>query len=290
MFDEDSDNEFVGDVGFTFDELERKEAEKSVLALIEIDRKLYQDTDPVVSHIEVDDNDKYRRYESHGYEANYDVVEDKEILQWRRAFPYLQVVGTKISTPFIAESSDVPIKKKTNTVSMDNYLEDLGILQFRDSVNELSIVGKAIKSTSLTELDHAFVVEDEGEYIARDGILEEIIDIDCISTDVSPKDFTSGDEDKENSCPTPVTTKRDEVINLLFATIWPDIVQTLGPFIQQVIDVTKEHPELLEQARQKEMNKTDNQLTNHNEDFTYAFDGDSDGGMSYCQQSDDDQI
>jgi hypothetical protein len=290
---EDSDDEFGGDVGFTFDELERKEAEKSVSALIEIDKKLYQDADPIIPNAENDENDKYRRYESHGYEANYDVVDDKEILQWRRAFPYLQVTGTKMSTPFLTDQLEIPIKKKINTVSMDYYLEDLGVLHLRDSVNELSIKGFAIKPTKMSNLDYDFVVEDEGEYLARDGILEEVLDIDCISMETSSKEFTSSvNEDRENSCLTPGATKHEEVINLLFAEMWPDIVEALGPFIQQVLDVTKEHPELLEQARQREMDRaagTDSQLASKEDNFVYAFDGDSDGGMSGCQQSDDER-
>eukprot|EP01034_Spumella_vulgaris_P024425 gene24425-30769_t len=180
---------------------------------------------------------------------------------------------------------------------MESYLEDLNYLQLKDSVVELSVVGKAIKPS--VQSDKAFIIDEEGEYLARDGILEEIIDIDCSFDIMSPEFDRHGDENNENSCETPTATQRDEVINLLFATIWPDVVQSLGPFLQQVLDVAKEHPELLDQARQQreqrrqqgggseEAAKRAVGSNNNGGDFTYAFDDQqSDGGFSGCHGSD----
>lgn len=303
---DDSNYEVDNDVGFTFDEIEKSEAQKSTAALLSLEQRLYSDIDPVIVSPVVQECDQYRRYESFGYDAHSDEVEDREILQWRRAFPYLQIVGTSI--PVIASSSSTPLVSFANeppSVCLDNYIDTFADDGNREESPQFQIVGKQIQprqsepcsARASSAVGTVYGDEEEdGECLAAEGVLEEII---AIHSDSSINDSTAQTDgpytstaDKDSLCATPGATQRDEVVSSLFAAIWPDVVQALRPLVEKVVETVESHPELLRRLQQQReerqvvsMDKSGHQhardgggLAANNGDFCHTFSDDNSNG------------
>ncbi len=351
FFDEDEDAreyKLSGNVGFSFAEIERNEASKSISALVDLDQKLYADSDPVIPIPVNDDRDAiidgYRRYESFGYDAHNDAVEDSEILQWRRAFPYLQVVGTKIdisghkSRSHFQNLDDMP-----QTVNMENFLEtvmareapqlavqgrrieiataiDTRTGMYTNELNQLPTMSCSDGSSTLTAGENE-EEEEEGEYLARDGVLEEILAIHCDDSEdnhnasdlasrasAGVSQYRYGDcassssaaavaVDKTNGCPSPSVTQREEVVASLFAMLWPDVVHALRPLVQKVVETIHSNPEILQRLNDMHLEEEEggkrqgdygSDTGGNDGDFCYTFDDDDgacDGGDTNLNDS-----
>ncbi len=78
------------------------------------------------------------------------------------------------------------------------------------------------------------------------GILEEIIEMDCSDTNVFQKKNTktsSSDDPRSEICHTPPVTPKlvhqEELLALHVKEIWPDVVDALKPLVQRTITLNR---------------------------------------------------
>ena len=263
MFFDDSDGE---QIGFSFAQIERMEAEKSSSALRGIDHKLYQCSiqhslsSGTENHPEDHESIPARHYYSEGYEANYNGVDDTEISRWQKQFHYLNVTNSVavcheervVSSP---EEPDFPLKDFVSSQQHDsNYLEDGSVLEIDSVLAQVLVVGKAISpylaaanvnrpyecldrenasesQTHPVDPVETTIIAAEEEIFCSDGVLEECIE--CNYED-GLEQLTKL-ERLSDDCAS--GSKREEVINSLMEALWPDVVHAgLRPLVRKVLD------------------------------------------------------
>lgn len=247
--EEDHFGEYEGneDVGFSFEQLERLEAEKSTKSLIELDLKLYSEVEPSApmddaAGLEVERSPKYY---SAGYDANYECIEDKELLQWRRTFPYLHVVGKSVATP--SQESTTVFNCMPSSVNMNTFREEGTFI----CDETLVVVGKAAILHPRPSSFSGFCADcDLDEIIETHGVLEEIFAVDqspSHSTNYSSQ--SAADLNEDNLCCGPAETQRDEVVAGLLSMIWPEVVGGMKPLVEKILRVAQDNNISLEEYR-----------------------------------------
>lgn len=232
----------------SFAALEKAEAEKFTVALLDLDQRLCTAVQLSIKQpgdtIEI--HDTFPKYYSEGYDANHEGVGDEEIVQWQRgALTFLRVEGTAIplqTTPHTDTSaSHGPDIALTND---QYYVEDLDMLpQVDENIQSLVVVGKSMTISNLaapvpcknnhtnTELA---TDEEEGEYIAQHGILQEYVDYSGVGCDAE-------DSGAIQSTASPSDSNRDEIVSSMMDAVWPGVVEAMKPLIYNVLRAAKEN-------------------------------------------------
>lgn len=227
-----SDDEDEGGLEWSFAAVEKEEALISFKALITTDEKLYNvrsSNENLNDHTFPETNDLMRRFDSDGYEANFLGVSDNEIQQWQRAFPFLRISGTKIQypdTPFLQEDVD-----KLEALMVENKNDNISTTIF-DHISsrlppdhcDLNVIGKKIKLQNLSESDKDYFNE---ELLSSQGIIEELLVIHQDRNDT----LSEGNDNKNFD---PCESIKEEVLSMLTETVWPEIVDSLDPFISAI--------------------------------------------------------
>jgi hypothetical protein len=270
-----------GEIKMTFANLEKREAEKSSKSLMDIENKLYS---PLAKEAtprapEADAGDPYnRRYYSEGYEANYEGVEDEEIRQWQGAFQYLRVAGCRVpgggglaGDGFADAGADTDGFIRRAEVDSRYFVEGLpsGAGWVEDSTG-LLLCGHA---ATLHPPVHSYAArgavdgaggegwpqedaeEGEGEYLARQGLLEEYIEYHTDPLGAHAGDETTASEAGMGlGAVEPGASKREEVVCAMADTLWPDVVTAMQPLIVKVLAAAKEGniPHQIERERDEE--------------------------------------
>jgi hypothetical protein len=245
--------------GFSFADMEAREATKFADSLRNLDSRMYTEIQPVEIVAKKSDNDeRTMNYYSEGYEANYETVEDAEILQWQKSqFKFLCVTGQALSmAPVQGDASEKGRFSGSEVATVDPsriYIEPADTVpHFADhQLENLAIVGKRMTiSTGTIAMPSGYAHTGEGseeeEMIMSHGILEDVIE------------FSAGHEDEaaageEGAAPSPETSVRTEVLASMVDTIWPDVVAAMKPLIHDVLVAAKENniPYSVDQAPAK---------------------------------------
>lgn len=256
-----------GNGAFSFEDIGRREALKTTQALKDIDELLLAERIPTIDKADCDntenilDNDElnfthYRRYESNGYDAHSESVDQKEILSWQLGFSYLCVRGTGISIQKEKNSiinDDIygdfyPVNATTNTNinTNDSSTEDIGVKIVNSSSSSSSVLKhEDINDATLCDLviigekiKIATVNKDIDDNIDEtNGIVDELIAINMIPNSHDNK----LENEKSNNLDDfdPQNVRREEIVSLLLDAIWPEVVEILKPLIKKVINISK---------------------------------------------------
>lgn len=261
----------------TFAALEKAEAEKFTSSLLEIDKRLYTSigSDSQVDKT-VSDGDCFPKYYSEGYDANYEGVEDVELIQWQRgAFQYLRCEGKAMMLPTVTKKDNMCTKPThTQDISVDNdqhYIDELGCLpRADDGIQNLAVIGKAMSIPKIlipnernSTIEAAKDENDEEEIIAQHGILQEYVDYSGVC--VAAADDGSSESDTLN----PPESNREEIVSSMMDAVWPDVVKAMKPFIYKVLVTAKEN-NIPYEVDQRAVAKSE-----------YADDGDDFGGDGF---------
>jgi hypothetical protein len=245
MWDDDScDDE--NDGGFSFAEMGKLEAAKTSEALLKIDELLPikiedKKADTKENIAEISDKGSafdYRRYQSNGYDAHSDGVDDKEIQSWQKAFPYLLVKGVSITPKEIIPKESSGSDEFGEFFAIPTPIDQTGEIRpnvsnlsftnnsNQSAISELIIVGKKLTIPKV-------VIESEDEI---NGILDEIIEVN-----VTPDrhDLGNDDETSDSDILSPAALIRDEIISGLLDDVWPEVVEALKPLIRKVVRISR---------------------------------------------------
>jgi hypothetical protein len=240
MWDDDScDDE--NDGNFSFADMGKLEAAKTSKALLKIDEQLpiqiedqKVDTKGNISELFAFD---YRRYESNGYDAHSESVDDKEIQSWQKAFPYLLVKGVSMTPEEITSKESTETNEFGKFIAMAPTNDQIG--EVRPNVSTLSCTNKSNQS-AISELIIVgkkltipkVVIESEDEI---NGILDEMI-----AVNVTPDGHEIGNDDEisDSNIMSPNASIRDEVVSTLLDDIWPEVVEVLKPLIRKVVRIS----------------------------------------------------
>jgi hypothetical protein len=230
---------------FSFADMEAREATRFTDSLRSLDNRMYTEIrspDAIVKKKQ-DNDERTMNYYSEGYEANYETVEDAEVLQWQKSdFKFLRVTGQALP---VSHGNSAEIGRYTDSpvASLDpsrNYIESTDTVpHFTDhQLDNLTIVGKRITigchaSANANTLPAACaykadVSEEEEEIFVSHGILEEVLEFSAGHDDVA-------DMDEDGAVPSPETSVRTEVLASMVDTIWPDVVAAMKPLIHDVL-------------------------------------------------------
>ncbi len=196
-------------------------------AFIELEDSLYSPINSLNKSDEFEDIHNNFRNPTVGYDAHVQPVDTKELNLWKRNFPYLRVTGTNILKcddddnkvlDNIKEISEIIYNRNCNFEHVDTNSTDL---------TDLVVYGQNIPIVSNVQ-DKMEVDDDQDSVEIVDGILEEIIAIDMI-------DDSSHNEDELDSI-NPEIVKKTELVDALVDCIWPDIIDTLGPLIEDIYE------------------------------------------------------
>ena len=269
--DEDEDVFFSGGGGLSFAALGRKEAESTGASLLALEARLYKAGVELGGEGEEEEEvgpavDEFRRFESMGYEAHTDCVEESEIKSWRRKFHYLRIEGKAASINSLSSSSSTSSSSLEHGILGEEFERDSGLFSLKstsekkienekeqcsvpsppfskdDSFLSLVVTGqRVVLHTSLLEVGK----EGEEEVILSEGVLEEIIDINCSSSSAKKgNNDESKDTQKQqylHSPPvSPVACRRDEAITVLLEAVWPDCVDALAPLVSRLVAAARE--------------------------------------------------
>jgi hypothetical protein len=257
MFDDSDD---IGGA-FSFADMEAREATRFADSLRSLDSRMYTEilsSGAIAKKKTGDDDERTMNYYSEGYEANYEAVEDAELLQWQKSsFKFLNITGQALPLPF-NNTTDIGRYLDSEVASVDptknNYIEATDTAQhFTDhKVDNLAIVGKRIKICCTTYGSPSGFAcngeaEEDEEIIVSHGILEEVI-----VANAGHDDRTDADEE-DGTAPRPETSVRAEVLASMVDTIWPDVVAAMKPLIHDVLVAAKENniPYAVDQAPAK---------------------------------------
>ena len=245
MYDYSDDEDERGGA-FSFEHIGRMEAIKTSEALQDIDNLLLIRVGRLhgVKVVEPDEEESafgiyYRHVESTGYDAHCERVDHKEIESWQTAFSYLEMKGHSIA--ITGRSSETP----THNVDQDflytvNKVVDQPIETTNLEPSSRCAGGYPFLSTSGLSIEGNQIAIPHIPYNNQDychGILEELI-----AVDVNPNSPENGDDAKESSTDvmSPYTSRKDEIISLLFHTLWPEIVNALKPLVSRVVQISVE--------------------------------------------------
>ena len=241
-----SDDEDERGGAFSFEHIGRMEAIKTSEALHDIDNLLLVKAAPTSRIKDVEEDEEksafgsyYRHVESTGYDAHCERVDHKEIESWQTAFSYFEMKGQSMviceknsgtSTP----NADNEFFNRADRV-VDQSLKTTNLAQFSKcdesyqflSTAGLSIEGKQIIIPQIQSYNQDY----------RHGNLEELI-----AVDISPHSEENGNDARESSTEdmSPYSSRKDEVISLLFDTLWPEIVNVLKPLVSRVVKISVE--------------------------------------------------
>lgn len=233
MFYEDNE---PGEVGFSFADLEKREAAKLCHSLGQLDDRIYTEVGTVFPVTQGDnDDDLQRNYYSEGYDANYEGVDDKELMQWQHAFSYIRVCGT--ATGVDNQTKDDAGDDNAHMGGVDP--RDQHIVERVDEVcglpdfNGLMIRGQRLISIHTAHSGAQLAVEEDEEIIMSHGVLEEPLVVDA-TPDSLPLEGTTEDMVSAEA------SLRDQVVAEMVDAIWPDLVNAYKPLIRNVLIAAKE--------------------------------------------------
>jgi len=252
---------FYEEENYSFAKLAEQEAQSTQGSLLELEAKLFREdvefTEEVMSTEPAVEEHIYRRFEANGYDAHTDCVELPEIRQWQKVFPYLRVTGNRIVPPPWVDLEDET--EGVDAYVLDDVVERSAVsgvggeamdvsepLAMHEGGPALAVLGKRVLfHAQPSPLDHG---EQEEEFEFVDGILEEVIAIDCSSSSSSsfneaatvPPATTVGDD--EYALTSPYACRRAEVISVLADAIWPDCVDVLLPLVRAIVRKSRSTP------------------------------------------------
>ena len=241
-----SDDEDVRGGAFSFEHIGRMEAIKTSEALQDIDNLLLIRVGRLngIKTVEADEEESalgsyYRHVESTGYDAHCERVDHKEIESWQTAFSYLEMKGHSIaiigrssetSTPNVHQDFSYNVDKVVDQPVETTNLEPSS--RCAESYPFLSTSGLSIDGNQIT-IPH---IQSYNQDYCH-GNLEELI-----AVDVNPYSPENCNDAKESSTDdmSPYSSRKDEVISLLFHTLWPEIVNALKPLVSRVVQISVE--------------------------------------------------
>ena len=232
-----SDDEGQANCVFSFENIGKIEAAKTLVALNEIEEQLTAKAVPnkvdasisPLGSVTGQDSpfEHYRRMESNGYDAHSERVNEKEVLSWQSAFTYLSVKGERLSgNPVESKGADecflwTPSDSKSGNSASSSSTHDA------NSVQDLVIVGKKCRVSEVIELS--------SDVDVSHGTLEELI---AVHSHV-PTDAVDVVEAFDGDVISPRSSKRAEIVSLLLDALWPEVVEVLKPLVRRVVEVSK---------------------------------------------------
>lgn len=269
----ENENDDNDDIGLTFTQIENQQTSKYLQSLIDINNKLYEPT--IIDHQittliptnassnGLDSNFNYKYY-SEGYDATHDLVDDKEIEQWKNNFHYLRITGIGIeNTNEINNDINHPLKDNHINIEMNNpnhYVEDINNINTFDNdslciIGKTAIIHKIISCNSnIQEVDNDD--DNDNEMIYKHGILEDYIIYNNEDKyqeyyhSVNMKSNLNNNsihnnintlEQEEDSSMIPMMSMKEEVISSIMDVLWPTIVDSFKPLIKNVVEVANNH-------------------------------------------------
>ncbi len=254
-----------GGVVSGFDEIERSAEKCLEQALSKVEDALNEVSEPTEGAAagggdrpEVSEVDPYRRFGENMYQAHVDQVENKEIRQWQRAFPYYRIKASNIASQFIQEEQEfgegvvmlsrpdlreymsvvapsppphemprcnsLQYSRPSTTLKTPEKVEGLG--------NDLVVTGKQCEI-------HMVAVDADTEAVdEQQGILEEVLALNFSGEEVIEGGSSSGDRDMPIS---PNACHREEVVAALIEAVWPECVETLRPMVERVVHLSRQN-------------------------------------------------
>lgn len=254
MFVEDDDCIVDDNVGFSFENLNAKEAKRIVDALHDIEDRLFSN-DAKESSIQaaeetIEEQFPVYTYYSMGYDATNEKVEDKELFLWQKQFPYLLVKGSSASQHCSHVDANTT-GAEFQSVSLPKYCSDLMYFDDLNQKNEsdcsnLVLIGKRMlpknlmSATNLSVSPVTGIGEKDEEVFAKDGSLEEIIHMDLTQAN-SPL-----------ACWDPYSVAKGEIVSNLVDVLWPEVTDALAPLVHQVIELAKKYDMSVESSEMME--------------------------------------
>lgn len=242
FFDDDEGDGFDNFGGFSA--LNVREVEKTNAALAILEARLYNSDNRVEMIVEVPEvTDEFRRFDATGYSAHTDSVEEHEIRDWKRAFPYLRVEGKGFGiSASKVEDSNEGVQQVVLSCDGAKQNTDLQVISGDDAALQLVVTGSSIqprvegdKLRAMNDNTSAHSLQcDAEEIFAIHGILEEIIEIDK-----SPPDLTVESPRSENAALgdpiSPIAAQQCELVSILIDALWPELVKELEPLVRKVV-------------------------------------------------------
>ena len=255
--------------------LNQREEGKTARVLRELEARLYHaggaDAIETVEAAEVPEvRDEYRRYESTGYDAHTDSVQEHEIRDWQRAFAYLRIEGTSCLAARGRADADLDLEAQgVQFVAMPASATAAGAQWCHEDGTELLVQGKGQSPPDLGQMDTVLSSADgrgggemgggaqrggdqtsregegegegegEEEVLASHGVLEEWIEMNRCEgpEEESEEDIISGDP------VSPDLARRAEVISILADAVWPELVEALRPLVRRIVsEARKRNP------------------------------------------------
>jgi hypothetical protein len=215
------------------------------------------------------DYEEFRRFDANMYDAHTDIVEEKEILQWQSAFPFIRVEGTHYSSA----QHDLTDNDFGDGVVLVSHHGDASQMNLASPVPPSAGDAQSLERFSRTffstpnsrknaDGDVNFMVtgtkcalhmpspavdheeEEEEEVDLVEGELEEDIALD---RGAEPTPATSDTESRERETPydadkviSPYLCRKEEVLSILCDAVWPECVDTLRPLVERVVKVSRE--------------------------------------------------
>ncbi len=217
-----------GGVEFNLESLECSETDRTNEILLE------SEFQPYMMHY--DFNEEYNmkkshpldgpRYFSAGYEANVDPPDPLEISRWQRAFSFLHIIGEGLENSLIQQNFYQDQGCDCNSPPEATYVFD-SIANRSDNIH-LSIIGRKMNIQRVVMNEYE-IIDIPEEIIEQDGELEEVFDIDI--TDVMKVD--NGDESVAEQ-------NRSDALDLWIQLAWREVVPSLLPLIQRIVEKEKE--------------------------------------------------
>jgi hypothetical protein len=232
-----SDDEGQMNCVFSFENIGKIEAAKTLAALNEIEEQLAAKAVPSKVDASISPLGSvtrqespfvhYRRMESNGYDAHSESVNEKEVLSWQSAFTYLSLKGERLSgNPVESEGTEecflwTPSDCKPDNLASNSSTHD------GNTVQDLVIIGKKCNVSEVMELS--------SEVDVSHGALVELI---AVHSHV-PSDAVDDVEAFDGDAISPRSSKRAEIVSLLLDALWPEVVEVLKPLVRRVVDVSK---------------------------------------------------
>jgi hypothetical protein len=237
------------EMGISFAELEQAEAARLSGALVTTEERLHRPVECTkATHLEPPPAEEVERnYYSEGYDANYDGVDDAELLRWQKMFSFVTVTGSRLGCR--TEPPDAFFDENAALHETQNYLKPItDVPPAVDSgLNGLVVLGKTMMIGHMqSSAVLATYSEEEEEIFAIDGTLEEYLELN------------QEDGIRLNQCETddsaPVEFVREEVVSSMLDAIWPDLVAAMRPLVHNVLKAAAENniPYALDQTATSE--------------------------------------
>lgn len=232
-----SDDEGQMNCVFSFENIGKIEAAKTLVALNEIEEQLTAKAVPSKVDASISpfgsatgqDSpfEHYRRMESNGYDAHSESVNEKEVLSWQSAFTYLSLKGERLSgNPVGSKETEECFLLTTSDCKSDD-LASSSSNHDGNNVQDLVIIGKKCNVSQVMELS--------SEVDVSHGTLEELI---AVHSHV-PTDTVDEAEAFDGDVISPRSSKRAEIVSLLLDALWPEVVEVLKPLVRRVVEVSK---------------------------------------------------